>query len=125
MTPTFPASHSRQFRQSRTSSRDGRVIAAVRSFPQHEHSIRGPYCGVRRVDAPALNATVQPLRILVTNDDGVDAPGIKPLAMALAADRHDVVVVAPTGDRSGSGAAIGKLFGVEPPPIVRHTWPEL
>jgi 5'-nucleotidase len=64
------------------------------------------------------------VRILVTNDDGVDAPGIRPLAVALAADGHDVVVVAPTGDRSGSGAAIGKLFGVEPPEIVRHTWPE-
>jgi len=65
------------------------------------------------------------VRILVTNDDGVDAPGIKPLAIALAADGHDVVVVAPTSDRSGSGAAIGKLFGTEPPEIVRHEWPEL
>ena len=65
------------------------------------------------------------MRILVTNDDGVDAPGIKPLAIALAADGHDVVVVAPTSDRSGSGAAIGKLFGVDPPEIVRHEWPEL
>ena len=65
------------------------------------------------------------VRILVTNDDGVDAPGIKPLAVALAADGHDVVVVAPTSDRSGSGAAIGKLFGTEPPEIVRHVWPEL
>ena len=65
------------------------------------------------------------MRILVTNDDGVDAPGIKPLAVALAADGHDVVVVAPTSDRSGSGAAIGKLFGTEPPEIVRHDWPEL
>jgi 5'-nucleotidase len=65
------------------------------------------------------------VRILVTNDDGVDAPGIKPLAIALSADGHDVVVVAPTSDRSGSGAAIGKLFGTEPPEIVRHEWPEL
>jgi 5'-nucleotidase len=65
------------------------------------------------------------VRILVTNDDGVDAPGIKPLAVALAADGHDVVVVAPTGDRSGSGAAIGKLFGTEPPEVVRHEWPDL
>jgi 5'-nucleotidase len=65
------------------------------------------------------------VRILVTNDDGVDAPGIRPLAVALSADGHDVVVVAPTGDRSGSGAAIGKLFDVEPPEVVRHEWPEL
>jgi 5'-nucleotidase len=65
------------------------------------------------------------VRILVTNDDGVDAPGIRPLAVALAADGHDVVVVAPTGDRSGSGAAIGRLFDVEPPEVVRHTWSEI
>jgi 5'-nucleotidase len=65
------------------------------------------------------------VRILVTNDDGVDAPGIKSLAAALVADGHDVVVVAPSYDRSGSGAAIGKLFGTEPPPVLRHDWPEL
>jgi 5'-nucleotidase len=65
------------------------------------------------------------LRILVTNDDGVDAPGIRPLVAALAADGHDVFVVAPTGDRSGSGAAIGKLFDVTPPEVVRHEWPDL
>jgi 5'-nucleotidase len=65
------------------------------------------------------------VRILVTNDDGVDAPGLMPLAAALVADGHDVTVVAPTTDRSGSGAAIGKLFGNEPPEIVRHEWPDL
>jgi 5'-nucleotidase len=65
------------------------------------------------------------LRILVTNDDGVDAPGIRPLAAALAADGHDVFVVAPVGDRSGSGAAIGKLFNVEAPGIASREWPDL
>jgi 5'/3'-nucleotidase len=65
------------------------------------------------------------VRILVTNDDGVDAPGIKALASALAADGHDVVVVAPTDDRSGSGAAIGKLFATEPPEIIRVDWPDV
>jgi 5'-nucleotidase len=65
------------------------------------------------------------VRILVTNDDGVDAPGIRALAAALVADGHDVVVVAPTTDRSGSGAAIGKLFDTEPPEIVHHVWPDL
>jgi 5'-nucleotidase len=65
------------------------------------------------------------VRILVTNDDGVDAPGIQPLVAALVADDHDVVVVAPTNDRSGSGAAIGKLFATEPPEIVRVEWPDL
>lgn len=46
-------------------------------------------------------------RILVTNDDGVHAPGIQALAVALAKDGHDVTVAAPLEDRSGSGAALG------------------
>ena len=46
-------------------------------------------------------------RILVTNDDGVHAPGIHALAVALAKDGHDVTVAAPLEDMSGSGAALG------------------
>jgi 5'-nucleotidase len=46
-------------------------------------------------------------RVLVTNDDGVHAPGILALAVALAEAGHDVTVVAPLDDRSGSGAALG------------------
>jgi len=49
------------------------------------------------------------MRILVTNDDGVDAPGIHALAIAVADAGHDVVVVAPDEDKSGFGAAIGSL----------------
>jgi len=62
------------------------------------------------------------VRILVTNDDGVDAPGIVPLAAALADDGHDVLVVAPSSDRSGSGAALGQFWGPEPPPVVPVVW---
>lgn len=46
-------------------------------------------------------------RVLVTNDDGIEAPGLAALAGALAGEGHDVVVVASPDDRSGSGAAIG------------------
>lgn len=46
-------------------------------------------------------------RVLVTNDDGVHAPGILALAVALAEDGHDVVIAAPLEDFSGSGAALG------------------
>ena len=49
------------------------------------------------------------MRVLVTNDDGVDAPGLHALAAALREDWHDVVVVAPMRDHSGYGAAIGPL----------------
>lgn len=49
------------------------------------------------------------MRILVTNDDGVHAPGIHALAAAVVATGHDVVVAAPREDMSGSGAAIGRI----------------
>src|SRR4051812_50093062 len=49
------------------------------------------------------------MTLLVTNDDGVEAPGLHALAAALVAAGHEVVVAAPIGDRSGSGAAIGNL----------------
>jgi 5'-nucleotidase len=65
------------------------------------------------------------MRILVTNDDGVGSPGIRALAGALVADGHDVFVVAPTDDRSGSGAAVGKLYGIGPQPVTTMEWPEL
>jgi 5'-nucleotidase len=49
------------------------------------------------------------VRVLVTNDDGVRAPGIAPLAAAVVAAGHDVVVAAPQEDMSGSSAAIGRM----------------
>jgi 5'-nucleotidase len=53
------------------------------------------------------------MRILITNDDGVFAPGIAALARGLWAtlgDRHDLVVVAPMVDHSGAGAAVGRVY---------------
>jgi 5'-nucleotidase len=47
------------------------------------------------------------VQILVTNDDGVFAPGIAALSAALAEAGHEVVVVAPLEDQSGSSAATG------------------
>lgn len=49
------------------------------------------------------------VRILVTNDDGIDAPGLHALASALHRAGYDVIVAAPRDDCSGSGAAIGNL----------------
>jgi 5'-nucleotidase len=49
------------------------------------------------------------VRILVTNDDGVRSPGIAALAGAAAAGGHEVIVVAPDVDYSGSGAAVGPV----------------
>jgi 5'-nucleotidase len=59
------------------------------------------------------------VRVLVTNDDGVGAPGLAALTRALvawseksAADggpRHEIVVVAPSSNYSGAGAAVGSV----------------
>ena len=53
------------------------------------------------------------MRILVTNDDGVFAPGIAALAGGLSAafgDEHELLVVAPLEDHSGAGAAVGRVY---------------
>ena len=46
------------------------------------------------------------MRILVSNDDGVDAPGIHALAEGLRAAGHEVWVVAPDRDRSGASNSL-------------------
>jgi 5'-nucleotidase len=53
------------------------------------------------------------MRVLVTNDDGVTAPGLAPLAEAVVASGYDVVVAAPREDMSGSSAAIGRMHADE------------
>ena len=52
-------------------------------------------------------ASPKPTRVLVTNDDGIEGPGLHVLAAALAGAGYDITVVAPNQDRSGIGAAIG------------------
>jgi 5'-nucleotidase len=46
------------------------------------------------------------LRVLITNDDGILAPGIRSLARAAVRDGLDVVVAAPREDASGTSAAM-------------------
>jgi 5'-nucleotidase len=46
------------------------------------------------------------MRVLVSNDDGVDAPGIRTLAAGLRAAGHEVIVVAPDRDRSGASNSL-------------------
>ncbi len=68
------------------------------------------------------------MRILVTNDDGVSAPGIAAVAAALAGDGHDVFVVAPLVDRSGSGAGIGPVHldsSIDFERVAIPGWPDL
>jgi 5'-nucleotidase len=49
------------------------------------------------------------VRILVTNDDGIEAPGLSHLARALTDAGYDVFVAAPLDEASGAGAGVGPL----------------
>ncbi len=53
------------------------------------------------------------MRILVTNDDGIDSVGLHRLARAVA-PLGEVTVVAPDREYSGAGAAIGALHLLQP-----------
>jgi 5'-nucleotidase len=53
------------------------------------------------------------VRILVTNDDGIDAVGLHVLARRLT-DLGDVVVAAPDREYSGASAAVGTLHLMQP-----------
>lgn len=55
---------------------------------------------------PLSAGSARALDILLTNDDGFSSVGIQTLKAALAAAGHDVTLVAPFGERSGSSAAI-------------------
>lgn len=49
------------------------------------------------------------MRVLCTNDDGVGSKGLQLVAREASEAGHDVLVVAPDRDQSGSGAALGRL----------------
>lgn len=49
------------------------------------------------------------MRVLVTNDDGYDSPGLVSVARALVEAGHDVIVGAPMSERSGSGSSLGTI----------------
>jgi 5'-nucleotidase len=53
------------------------------------------------------------MRILVTNDDGIDSLGLHVLARAMC-HHGDVVVVAPDTEYSGAGAALGAIHKIHP-----------
>ena len=64
-----------------------------------------------RSDAlPAAAPAPTPLRILLTNDDGWNAPGIQAMKTSLEAAGHTVTVVAPSRNRSGSSVAFTADF---------------
>ncbi|WP_420450997.1 5'/3'-nucleotidase SurE [Ilumatobacter sp.] len=56
------------------------------------------------------------MRILVTNDDGIDSIGLHVLvrSMCTLEGDHEIVVVAPDREFSGAGASLGALHLIEP-----------
>ncbi len=46
------------------------------------------------------------MRILVTNDDGINAPGLRALVQELSTHGHEIYLIAPSRNQSGTGKAI-------------------
>src|SRR5690606_14183947 len=72
---------------------------------------RSHACARRRAEPGVLPVSCgafsrKPMRVLVSNDDGVDAPGIHALAQGLRDAGHEVYVVAPDRDRSGASNSL-------------------
>lgn len=66
----------------------------------------------------SCQAAAKPLNILLTNDDGYNAPGIIAVKKALQARGHQVTVVAPEGNQSGASVSFtaGNLSFVQKKP---------
>lgn len=62
------------------------------------------------------------MKILVSNDDGVDAPGIRALAAGLRAAGHEVTVVAPDRDRSGASNSLTLDLPLQAVQLDEGTW---
>ena len=80
-----------------------------------------PVCApVPNDDAPAR---VEVLRVLITNDDGIQSPGLSALAGVARERGHDVFVVAPNWDSSGASAAVTGVIHGRDLLVERHSWP--
>jgi 5'-nucleotidase len=62
------------------------------------------------------------MRVLVSNDDGVDAPGIRALADGLRAAGHEVTVVGPDRDRSGASNSLTLDQPIRAKSIGENVW---
>ncbi len=82
----------------------------------------------RRPPGAAAGLTLPLMRILITNDDGVFAPGLAALARGLAdgvGREHDLFVVAPLTDHSGASSAVGRVYEREGIPFESVEIPRL
>ncbi|MFI9384183.1 5'/3'-nucleotidase SurE [Kutzneria sp. NPDC052558] len=66
-----------------------------------------------------------PLRVLVTNDDGIDSPGIAALARCAVELGHETIIAAPRVEASGTGAGLTASSGGRRAAVQRRVLPEL
>lgn len=67
------------------------------------------------------------MRVLITNDDGIDSPGLRALADMARGQGHDVAVAAPCWDSSGSSSSVtgvSKVGDVVTEPRRWTGWPD-
>lgn len=77
-------------------------------MPPDEQTGHDPNVEAKVVVTPPPTVPGAATRVLVTNDDGIDSPGIAAIVAALRAD-YDVTVAAPSSDWSGAGTSIGRF----------------
>jgi hypothetical protein len=75
--------------------------------------LSGPnwYVGFAECRTNGKSEAMSPQRILITNDDGIAAPGIRYLARVVVDHGFDVVVAAPSEESSGISAAMTAVVG--------------
>lgn len=71
---------------------------------------------------PARSASAS---VVVTNDDGIDTPGLYTLAAAATGSGRGVLVAAPDYEASGSSASMAAVGAGDRIPIERRTLPGL
>jgi len=62
------------------------------------------------------------LRILMVNDDGISAPGIRKLQQALQAAGHQTIIVAPDSERSAASHSITLRRDIQARQIAPNEW---
>jgi 5'-nucleotidase len=62
------------------------------------------------------------LRVLVTNDDGIESPGLGALAGMACERGHDTIVVAPNWDSSGASASVTGVTRGRDLLVEQHGW---
>ncbi len=63
------------------------------------------------------------MRVLITNDDGIESPGIRSLAEMARHRGHDVVVAAPCWDASGASSSVTGVSQIGEVVTERRHWP--